>query len=42
MGHPHAQGDWDWDGPRITLAYDIVPLRYLQAQSKPQHWIPLL
>ena len=25
MGHPHAQGDWSWDGPRITVAYDIVP-----------------
>lgn len=42
MGHPHAQGDWDWDGPRITLAYDIVPLRFLAAQAEPQHWIPLV
>jgi hypothetical protein len=42
MGHPHAQGDWDWDGPRITLAYDIVPLRFLADQAEPQHWIPLV
>lgn len=42
MGHPHAQGDWDWDGPRITLAYDIVPRRYLDGLAEPQHWIPLV
>lgn len=42
MGHPHAMGDWDWDGPRITLAYDIVPLKYLAATSEPQHWVPLV
>lgn len=43
MGHPHAMGDWDWDGPRITLAYDIVPLASLQlASATPQHWIPLV
>jgi hypothetical protein len=42
MGHPHAQGDWDWDGPRITLAYDIVPLKFLAATSEPQHWVPLV
>jgi len=43
MGHPHAMGDWEWDGPRITLAYDIVPLASLQlASATPQHWIPLV
>mgnify|MGYP006267262831 CR=1 FL=1 len=44
MGHPHAQGDWDWDGPRITVAYDIIPLRDLQkfGMQQEQHWIPLL
>lgn len=43
MGHPHAQGDWDWDGPRITVAYDIIPLRDLQkiGMHQEQHWIPL-
>lgn len=41
MGHPHAQGDWDWDGKRITLAYDIMPLRFLGPDGE-QHWIPLL
>jgi hypothetical protein len=41
MGHPHAQGDWDWDGQRITLAYDIVPLRFIKDYDQHQHWIPL-
>lgn len=43
MGHPHAQGDWNWDGPRITVAYDIVPLADLQkfGMHQEQHWIPL-
>lgn len=42
MGHPHAQGDWDWDGERITLAYDIIPLRHLALVTPSQHWFPLL
>ena len=42
MGHPHAMGDWKWDGPRITLAYDIMPLNTLIKTNAPeQHWIPL-
>lgn len=42
MGHPHAMGDWDWDGPRITVAYDIIPLRDLIVHpQEEQHWIPL-
>jgi len=44
MGHPHAMGDWDWSGSRITIAYDIEPLRYLVTNDATieQHWIPLL
>lgn len=44
MGHPHAQGDWDWDGPRITVAYDIIPLEGLiiNGMHQEQHWIPLI
>jgi hypothetical protein len=43
MGHVHAQGDWDWDGPRITVAYDIVPFKAIQeeASDQEQHWVPL-
>jgi hypothetical protein len=39
-GHPHAMADWDWDGPRITIAYDVIPLRYINTDWQ-QHWIPL-
>ena len=42
MGHPHAMGDWHWDGPRITLAYDILPLDHLiKGNFIEQHWVPL-
>ena len=27
VGFPHAMGDWDWPGDRITVAYDVMPLR---------------
>ena len=40
-GHPHAMGDWDWDGPRITIAYDVIPLRFIPREWE-QHWIPLV
>jgi len=44
MGHPHAMGDWSWNGPRITVAYDIVPFERIKQYPKDQeqHWIPLL
>ena len=42
MGHPHSQADWEWEGKRITVAYDIVPLMSLPAiPEAEQHWIPL-
>jgi len=43
MGHPHAMGDWNWDGPRITVAYDVLPLEELKSfgMHQEQHWIPL-
>lgn len=43
MGHPHAMSDWDWDGPRITVAYDVVSLGDLSLNkiATPQHWFPL-
>ena len=45
VGHPHAMGDWDWSGPRITIAYDVQPLEVLLAAGKTipeQHWIPMI
>lgn len=43
MGHSHAMADWDWDGPRITVAYDISPLSSLRdlGPEDEQHWLPL-
>lgn len=40
VGHQHAMGDWDWEGDRITIAYDVFPRERL-VNSKAQHWIPL-
>jgi hypothetical protein len=40
-GHPHAMGDWSWDGPRITIAYDVIPLKHI-AREWEQHWVPLI
>jgi hypothetical protein len=44
MGHPHAQADWDWEGPRVTVAYDVIPLFGLKQNGmhQEQHWIPLV
>jgi len=44
MGHPHSMADWDWEGPRITVAYDITPLWALKQAGigAEQHWTPLL
>lgn len=43
MGHPHAMGAWEWAGPRVTIAYDMVPLESLMAnKAEPQHWIPMI
>jgi hypothetical protein len=43
MGHPHAMGDWSWEGSRITIAYDLLPLSEVQGfgLGEEQHWIPL-
>lgn len=44
MGHQHAMADWNWDGPRITVAYDVIPLSDLIrfGVDHEQHWIPLV
>jgi hypothetical protein len=44
MGHPHAMGDWTWEGSRVTVAYDIEPLSALinNYGTVQQHWIPLI
>jgi hypothetical protein len=41
MGHPHAMADWDWEGSRITIAYDVMPLKALRNDVNEQHYFPL-
>jgi hypothetical protein len=42
-GHRHAMADWDWEGPRITIAYDVLPLNtLLKVGALEQHWFPLV
>lgn len=45
MGHPHKQVNWSWEGRRITVAYDILPLDHLiknlNKVEHEQHWVPL-
>jgi hypothetical protein len=44
MAHPHAMADWAWEGPRITIAYDVLPMEHLipGGPGQEQHWIPLI
>jgi hypothetical protein len=41
-GHPHRKGAWNLDSRRITIAYDMLPLRVLDDEDQVQHWIPLV
>jgi hypothetical protein len=33
MGYPHAMGDWEWEGERITIAYDVVSIRTIRQEA---------
>jgi hypothetical protein len=33
IGYPHAMGDWAWEGERITIAYDVLPMRILTQEA---------
>lgn len=37
-GHPHGRDDWNYEKPRITLAYDIAPRGH---NTNDQTWIKL-
>lgn len=42
-GHPHQIGIWDSQDKRITIAYDITPLRFISSGGyAEQSWIPLI
>jgi hypothetical protein len=52
-GYPHAVAPWEWDEDRITIAYDVIPLRTLSEEKfltidrqngnmvLEQHYVPL-
>jgi hypothetical protein len=33
IGFPHAMGNWEWEGDRITVAYDVFPMRILTQEA---------
>jgi hypothetical protein len=42
-GHPHQIGLWNSLDKRITIAYDVTPLRFISTGGYPeQSWIPLI
>jgi hypothetical protein len=41
-GHPHRKGSWHLDEKRITIAYDMMPLKDLNKNELQQHWVPLI
>ena len=41
IGHDHAMGDWNWEGKRITIAYDIFPFKEVKGKMNENHFIPI-
>ena len=43
-GHPHGKDDWYEESNRITIAYDIMPLKLVADEQHISHkaWIPLI
>ena len=37
----HRTWPWTEDRPRITIAFDIVPAKYINPTSLKNHWIPI-
>jgi hypothetical protein len=40
-GHPHSISKFNWEGPRLTIAYDITPDKYCGGSNPGSLWIPL-
>ena len=40
-GHAHGISNWPFEKDRITIAYDISPLKNMQG-SPEQHWVPII
>lgn len=39
-GDKHKSSLWDKESPRITIAFDIIPLETLKQKFRPNHYIP--
>jgi hypothetical protein len=33
VGYQHAQAPWEWPGERITIAYDVIPLKIIEQEK---------
>jgi hypothetical protein len=40
-GDKHRTWPWEYDSPRITIAFDIVPSWHIQNDDSPNHWVPI-
>jgi len=40
-GDRHRSSEWNYDDPRITIAFDIVPDRKIPPLGNLNHWIPI-
>jgi hypothetical protein len=44
-GDEHRSSEWNFDRPRITIAFDIIPADQLfelgSCFSRPNHWVPI-
>lgn len=40
-GDQHRTWPWEYDFPRITIAFDIVPACHIQDDDTPNHWVPI-
>lgn len=37
VGYEHAMGPWDWEGDRITIAYDVIPMSQMYQLENEQY-----
>jgi hypothetical protein len=40
-GDRHKSSNWQYDHPRITIAFDIVPREHIDFEYPVNHWIPI-
>jgi hypothetical protein len=33
IGYQHAMGPWEWEGERVTIAYDVIPLKLIRQEA---------